>query len=49
MRDRTGLRRDLEAMLFVSDEPVASVVLAQALDVERREVDALCELSLIHI
>jgi segregation and condensation protein B len=32
----------LEALLFVSDEPVASVALAQALDVERRRVDELC-------
>jgi segregation and condensation protein B len=35
--------RALEALLFVSDEPVTSVVLAQALGIERREVDALCE------
>ncbi len=35
--------RDLESLLFVSDEPVSSTVLAQALDVERREADALCE------
>ena len=35
--------RAVEALLFVSDEPVSSVVLAQALGVERREVDALCE------
>jgi segregation and condensation protein B len=35
--------RDLEPLLFVSDEPVSSTVLAQALDVERREADALCE------
>lgn len=43
MTDRAGLRRALEAMLFVSDEPVPSVVLAQGLDVDRREVDELCE------
>ncbi|OFW77627.1 MAG: SMC-Scp complex subunit ScpB [Actinobacteria bacterium RBG_19FT_COMBO_70_19] len=43
MRSREELLRDLEALLFVSDEPVAGVVLAQALDVERREADALCE------
>ena len=42
MSDRSRLRA-LEALLFVSDEPVTSVVLAQALGVERREVDALCE------
>ena len=35
--------RALEALLFVSDEPVTSVVLAQALGIERRKVDALCE------
>jgi segregation and condensation protein B len=35
--------RELEALLFVSDEPVASVVLAQALGVDRREADRLCE------
>jgi segregation and condensation protein B len=35
--------RDLEALLFVSDEPVSSMVIAQALDVERREADELCE------
>jgi segregation and condensation protein B len=33
----------LEALLFVSDEPVSAVVLAQALDVDRREADRLCE------
>jgi segregation and condensation protein B len=41
--DRTQLLRALEALLFVSDEPVASVVFAQALDLERREVDELCD------
>ena len=43
MTDRGELLRALEALLFVSDEPVASVVLAQALDVDRHEVDSLCE------
>jgi segregation and condensation protein B len=43
MTDRRELLRALEALLFVSDEPVASVVLAQALEVDRREVDLLCE------
>lgn len=43
MSDGGELLRDLEALLFVSDEPVASIVLAQALDVERRDVDELCE------
>jgi segregation and condensation protein B len=35
--------RDLESLLFVSDEPVSSTVLAQALDVDRREADELCD------
>jgi segregation and condensation protein B len=43
MTERRDLLRALEALLFVSDEPVASVVLAQALEVDRREVDQLCE------
>lgn len=43
MSGREELLRDLEALLFVSDEPVASVVLAQALELERRDVDELCE------
>jgi segregation and condensation protein B len=34
----------LEALFFVSDEPLASSVLAQALDIDRRAVDSLCEL-----
>jgi segregation and condensation protein B len=40
---RAGLLKALEAILFVSDEPVAAVVLAQALDVDRREAEELCE------
>jgi segregation and condensation protein B len=35
--------RELEALLFVSDEPVSSVALAQALETSRQEVDRLCE------
>lgn len=35
--------RSLEALLFVSDEPVTSGALAHALDVERSEVEHLCE------
>ena len=35
--------RALEALLFVSDEPVSSTVLAQALEIDRREVDQACE------
>jgi segregation and condensation protein B len=41
--ERTARIRDLESLLFVSDEPVTSTVLAQALDVERREADELCK------
>ncbi|MGZ5351511.1 MAG: SMC-Scp complex subunit ScpB [Actinomycetota bacterium] len=41
--DRGPLLQALEALLFVSDEPVAAVVLAQALGVERRDADSLCE------
>ncbi len=43
MNDRTRARQGLEALLFVSDEPVSSTVLAQSLEVDRREVDELCE------
>lgn len=35
--------RALEALLFVSDEPLAASVLAQALDLERRTVEGLCD------
>jgi segregation and condensation protein B len=35
--------RPLEALLFVSDEPLTTSVLAQALEVDRRTVDGLCE------
>jgi segregation and condensation protein B len=35
--------RALEALLFVSDEPVTPAVLAQALELERRDVEGLCE------
>ncbi len=40
---REMLLRSLEALLFVSDEPVPAVALAQALGVERREADDLCD------
>jgi len=40
--ERGPLLQALEAVLFVSDEPVPSVMLAQALGVERKEVDELC-------
>jgi segregation and condensation protein B len=35
--------RSLEALFFVSDEPLASSVLAQALEVDRRTVDVMCD------
>jgi segregation and condensation protein B len=34
--------RTLEALFFVSDEPLSSSVLAQALEVDRRTVDEMC-------
>jgi len=40
--DREAIRA-LEALFFVSDEPLTSAVLAQALDLDRRRVDALCD------
>jgi segregation and condensation protein B len=35
--------RALEALFFVSDEPITASVLAQALDVDRRTVEGLCD------
>lgn len=35
--------RGLEALFFVSDEPLAATVLAQALEMDRRTVEALCD------
>jgi segregation and condensation protein B len=35
--------RALEAVLFVSDEPITPAVLSQALEVDRRTVDDLCD------
>jgi segregation and condensation protein B len=35
--------RALEALFFVSDEPLTSSVLAQALDVDRRTAESLCD------
>jgi segregation and condensation protein B len=35
--------RALEALFFVSDEPLTSSVLAQALELDRRTVEALCD------
>jgi segregation and condensation protein B len=42
-QDRAALLRGLEALLFVTDEPVPAVAIAQALDVGRREAEELCE------
>jgi segregation and condensation protein B len=36
-------RRALEAILFLADEPITSSVLAQAIELGRREVDALLQ------
>jgi segregation and condensation protein B len=45
--DRAELRRSLEALLFVADEPLPTGELAQALEIDRREVQDLCaELAL---
>lgn len=35
--------RTLEALLFVSDEPLTPAVLSQALEVDRRTVETMCE------
>ena len=35
--------RALEAVLFVSDEPLTPAVLSQALEMDRAAVEALCE------
>jgi segregation and condensation protein B len=39
----TADTRTLEAVLFVSDEPLTPAVLSQALDMDRASVEALCE------
>ena len=36
--------RTLEALLFVSDEPLTPAVLSQAMELERRAVETLCDL-----
>ena len=36
------VRRGVEALLFVSDEPVSSAALAQTLEVDRREIESAC-------
>ena len=40
--DATTDTRALEALFFVSDEPLTESVLAQALEIDRREVEARC-------
>jgi segregation and condensation protein B len=46
MTDRREIARALEAVLFVADEPLAAGTLAQAVEVDRRQVeDILDELS----
>ena len=42
-KQREELLQALEAVLFVSDEPVTAAVLAHAIDIERVEADELCE------
>lgn len=43
MNERAAARRDLEALLFVSDEPLTSAVIAQVLEIDRATVERLCE------
>jgi segregation and condensation protein B len=40
---RTHDTRALEALFFVSDEPLAAAILAQALDLDRRTVESMCD------
>ena len=40
---QTHETRALEALFFVSDEPIAATVLAQALDTDRRTAESLCD------
>jgi segregation and condensation protein B len=40
---RSNDTRALEALLFVSDEPLTSAVIAQALDLDRSTADGLCD------
>ena len=39
----TADTRALEALLFVSDEPLTTSVIAQALEIDRRDADELCD------
>ena len=36
------LIRSIEALLFVSDEPLATTVISQSLEVDRKEIEAAC-------
>ncbi|HUF58206.1 MAG TPA: SMC-Scp complex subunit ScpB [Actinomycetota bacterium] len=38
-----GDTRELEALLFVSDEPITTSVIAQALELDRKVADELCD------
>jgi segregation and condensation protein B len=43
MTTATADTRALEALLFVSDEPLTTAVIAQALEIDRRDADELCD------
>ncbi len=43
MTDHDHDTRALESLLFVSDEPLATTVIAQALEVDRRTAEAMCD------
>jgi segregation and condensation protein B len=43
MTDRREIARALEAVLFVADEPLAAGTLAQAVEVDRRQVEDILE------
>jgi segregation and condensation protein B len=43
MTDRREIARALEAILFVADEPLAAGTLAQAVEVDRRQVEDILE------
>jgi segregation and condensation protein B len=43
MMDRSDVGRWLEAILFLADEPLPAGTLAQAVEVDRREVEAVLE------
>jgi segregation and condensation protein B len=43
MKEMETDTRGLEALFFVSDEPLTTSVIAQALEVDRREAEELCE------